>query len=211
MTIGYGNVTYLSLIHIRFKRFHSFTNDSYSWAGLINGNEKLTEKAKIPFAIGSPAGSSTLCLVNLTDHGKSIEKDQGSKCSFQLNKKSESCVHLVSGQEENVVISTVNSVIMCSLSNFKPIWKVEGEVDGLVIDPHGITSRNVDCIYVADGKNKRVLEFSGHGRFRTVISKDMCDLGFVYGVKWVEKDSSLLVLNAEEGCNMFVTKSQVIM
>ena len=80
------------------------------------------------------------------------------------------------------------------------LWSIEGEIDGYEIDPHGVTGDNNDSIFVADGKNRRVLEFNKNGHYkRTVLNAETHGVGFVYGVNaMVEAQSTLLlVLHAQ--------------
>ena len=180
------------------------------WLGMIDGTEYITKRDKLPFAIKYWDGEIALGIYdeeNIEESNK--EFATGINCNFTLDR--EAFIHLVNEQEQSIVISSAGFLLMCSLTDFKPIWKVEGEVDSLDIDPRGITSRNEDCIYVADGKNKRVLEFSAGGKFqKTLLSSSMfVFLGIVYGVKWMVDNCILLVLHAQEDCTMVIGKFRI--
>ena len=182
-----------------------FIDQEPEYLGLITGNEHVPDREKIPFAANYADGNIVLITLDENTENSFVQHLAAKPCHFALS--AQSCIHLVAEQTENVVISTETSVLMCAMSDWKPIWTVEGEVDGSVIDPHGITSRNANCIYVADGKNKRVLEFTGDGQYKqTLLSADVHGLGCVYGLKWLKDSSTLVVLHVDKDKKMLIEK-----
>ena len=123
----------------------------------------------------------------------------------------ESSLHVLPSHPRIVVLSLkrccIESIV---LPSGHKLWDIDGEVDGHELDVHGITSKGSNHIFVADGENKRVLEFDAEGEYkRTVISHEDHDVGDVYGVAWDDKNNLLVVLHGEDDQVMYIEKFKI--
>ncbi len=78
------------------------------------------------------------------------------------------------------------------------VWEVRGKVGGMSCNPHGVCADRRGHVYIADGKNRRVLVLSAEdgSLIQTLLTNDQHGIGLVYSVGWSElRDQRFLVVN----------------
>ena len=72
------------------------------------------------------------------------------------------------------------------------VWKLEGELLRKTIDPQGICSDSSGRLFIADGKNQRILVLDGSTGLG-LQALELSELGTILDVIWCDRKSQLIV------------------
>ena len=112
------------------------------------------------------------------------------------------CVVSTNLTRDGVLIILTSWKTECSVKAFKLdgqlVWKESGVLGGISINPHGVCADRRGHIYIADGKNKRVIVLNAEdGKYiQTLLTNEQHGIGLVYSVGWSElNDQRFLIVN----------------
>ena len=112
------------------------------------------------------------------------------------------CVVSTNLTRDDVLIILTSWKTECSVKAFKLdgqlVWKASGVLGGIAINPHGVCADRRGHIYIADGKNKRVIVLNAEdGKYiQTLLTNEQHGIGLVYSVGWSElNDQRFLIVN----------------
>ena len=112
------------------------------------------------------------------------------------------CVVSTNLTRDGVLIILTSWKTECSVKAFKLdgqlVWKASGVLGGIAINPHGVCADRRGHIYIADGKNKRVIVLNAEdGKYiQTLLTNEQHGIGLVYSVGWSElNDQRFLIVN----------------
>ena len=91
-------------------------------------------------------------------------------------------------------------------------WEATGILGGLPCNPHGVCADRRGHVYLADGRNKRVIVLNAEdGRFiQTLITNDQHGIGLVYSVGWSEmRDQRFLIVNHKSDRQQQITTFKI--
>ncbi len=163
---------------------------------------KPGDKAVKPWAMCIGPDNSVLAIDRGGD-GKSIAQFTWNGNELVLTKTIPAEIYLpysVHYSEGRVFTCRWDKRVICAVdyTSGETLWKVQGEVHGKSCEPVDMCTDTQGRLYVADGRNRRVLVLEAStGRFIQEI--DMKGLGSIYNVAWSETQPHLIVQHGLEG------------